>query len=87
MGYGMMCRTTPKWVVVQGGANHLEPGAAPPPPPTGAVGGGVALHPSAAVVVQVPPIGGRFAPWLFSVEKPRAREAARPGGTQGGGNH
>lgn len=53
MGNGMTCRTTSNQGVLQGGANHFQPGAAPPPPPTGAVGGGVALHPSALVVLQM----------------------------------
>ena len=52
MGNGIICTTTPKTWVVQGGANYAQKGAAPPPPPKGAVGGGVALHLSAVVVVQ-----------------------------------
>ena len=70
MGYGMMCATTPKSGVAQGGANNLKSGALPPPPPTGAVGGGGALHLRRDVVAQdvtadlvpMPRLFGRGAP-------------------------
>lgn len=55
MGYGMMCATTLKIRVAQGGANDVKSGALPPPPPTGAVGGGGAQHLHREVVAQDTP--------------------------------
>ena len=52
MGNRLMCATTPKSIVSQGGANTSLTGAPPPPPPTGVGGGGVAPHLSAVVVAQ-----------------------------------